>query len=141
MLMNIIYGVIASAIVAASPWLIRRVRMKRNANRGEPLIEGKWHTTFEENGQVFHENVLLTQNGRKVKGELVLEDGTETRYKFSGAFKHLILTGTYEATDPKDYEQGAFALRYANKTLNGQYILSRGSDQLVTSNYKWERVK
>lgn len=109
----------------------------------EPLIAGIWRTTFAEEGTEFHENVKLVQRGRKVEGEIILEDGgVQTKYKFKGIFRYLILTGTYEATDPRDYEQGAFALKYVSGRLVGEHILlSRTSDQPITSRYLWEPVK
>lgn len=110
----------------------------------EPLIgDTEWKTTFIEDGQEFHETVTLTQKGRRVIGEIILEDGDKSiKYRMSGVFRHLILTGTYEAMDPRDYEQGAFALKYTNNRLTGEHILlSRTSDQPISSNYKWERIE
>src|SRR5258706_7152378 len=67
----------------------------------EPLIDGPWKTTFSEGGTEFHEHVALVQKGRRVHGEITLQDGEgETKYKMTGVFRHLILTGTYEAVDP-----------------------------------------
>ena len=110
--------------------------------RDEPSIRGKWKTSFIEGETEYNENVTLTQKGRKVNGEITLNegDGDTTIYKFEGRFKYLILTCTFESTDPQNYEQGSFSLRYIQGNFEGHYIyFSKESDVLLSSNYKWLR--
>ena len=78
-----------------------------------------------------------------MNGEITFKESSDvtTVYNFEGTFRFLILTGTYQSTDPTDYEQGAFALRYKKGKLIGQHaLLSKNSDDLISSDYVWERV-
>ncbi|MBI3627956.1 MAG: hypothetical protein HY220_04425 [Candidatus Sungbacteria bacterium] len=116
--------------------------MQRFLYRREPNIAHKWRTTFEEEGRQYHEDASISQRGKWVTGQLELrENGDTTIYKFSGTFQHLILTCTYESTDPRDYERGSFTLKYFRGMFRGQHILlSRSSDQPISSEYDWTAV-
>ena len=127
-------------IVLAALWREVLPRLLQRFFYDEPRLPPNWKTTYEEGEQDYHENVTLTQNGRRVTGEVVLREGEDkTTYKFEGTFRHLFLTATYQSTDPADYEQGAFALRYKrNGTFVGQHVLlSNKSEELVSSRYEW----
>jgi hypothetical protein len=143
---NLLYSVIGGLVVLVVVWFWNNVlpRILQQFYHHEPSVEGKWRTTFREDGTEYHETVTLTQKGRRVRGEIALNDATDetTMYKFEGTFKHLILTGTYCSTDPTDYEQGAFALRYTRQGLfKGQHaLISKQSEQLISSDYEWTRV-
>jgi hypothetical protein len=142
----ILDSVLGSLATLVAVWFWREIlpRVLQRLYRHEPLIGGKWTTTFSEHGKHFHESVTIRQKGRRVNGEIVLhESDTETyTYRFEGWFTHLILTATYCSTDQADYESGAFALRYnARNRLVGQHILiSRTSEQLISSPYEWTHV-
>lgn len=142
---GIAYTIIGGLAVLALVWFWNDPlpRILQRFYHHEPTIAGRWKTTFRERDRDYHETVSLKQKGRRVKGEIVLrepEDET-TIYRFEGTFKYLMLRCTYESTDPGGYEQGAFALRYTrHQTFEGQYILlSRESEQLISSDYVWER--
>jgi hypothetical protein len=108
----------------------------------EPIISGKWNTAFHEDDEKYSEVVTLTQRGRKVTGQIVLklDNHEDSVYTFDGTFKHLILTCIYQSTDPAEYEQGVFALRYTKGKFLGQHVLiSKQSDSLISSDYEWTR--
>lgn len=113
--------------------------------RDEPRIDRcRWKTTFQEENREYHEIVTLRQKGRRIQGQIDLhEEGSGvTSYLFEGVFKHLILTATYEPTDPADIERGTFTLKYNNQNkFIGQYIFfSEEPDKIISSHYTWERI-
>lgn len=146
----VILSIVAAIVVSLSA-LFYRKRLRRLCVQvlwGIELdIAGEWKTTFKEKEQSFNEQVKLKQRGRKVWGDLIVEkQGRKITYAFKGVFRNRILTATYETTDRRDYEQGAFSLRYTSldgtKCLIGQYIgISMDSDDLFSSQYRWELVK
>ena len=113
--------------------------------RGELNIEGEWKTQFEEEGESYEEKVILYQDvGQKVTADITLqEEEEEIVYRFEGIFRDLILSGTYEATDEANFERGTILLKYTRKgTFVGRNaFLSRTSENLVSSPYKWTLVK
>jgi len=108
-------------------------------------IYGKWRTTFIEQGTEKHEEVTLRQVNQSVEGETTVTatDGTSERYEFRGTFKDQLLLCTYESTNPKDAERGAFLLRrVGKKKLSGKYVFfsrERSDDEFETSTYTWEQ--
>ena len=143
---DLAFTVVGGLIVAVLIWAWNNVLppVMQRFYRDEPTIGGKWRTTFREGNREYRETVTLKQRGRRVRGEIVLHEPPDevTTYKFEGRFKYLILTGTYQSTDPSDYEQGAFALKYTRQnTFVGQYVLfSKQADHLISSPYEWERA-
>ena len=143
---SILGAVVGGLLVLALVWFWNNVlpNILQVFYHHEPSIGGKWKTTFREGDKEFNESVTLTQRGRRIKGSIVLRESDDetTTYKFQGTFRYLILSGTYESTDPTDYEQGAFALRYTRHgTFTGQHILlSRKAEQLISSDYEWIRA-
>ncbi len=137
------YSVAGGLVVLALIWLWRNVipQITQRFLHQEPSINGKWNTSFKEGENEFHEVVTLKQRGRKVAGQIVLkEEQEDSVYTFEGTFKHLILTCTYKSTDPSEYEQGVFALRYTRGKFIGQHVLiSKLSDKLISSDYDWTR--
>lgn len=141
---EVIYSVLGGLIVLVLIWLWNNVfpPIIQRFYRDEPKIGGSWKTTFWENQKEYHETVTIRQKGRKVRGTIVLHEDEQqvTTYKFEGRFKYLVLTGTYDCTDPTDIEQGAFALHYKQGKFSGKHILfSKESDKLISSDYHWER--
>jgi len=142
---GILIGLAGAAIWAALAWFWNNIlpRILQRFYRDEPIIAGKWKTTFQEGGKTYKENVTIKQKGRRVNGIITLleEDGETTNYKFEGRFKNLILSCTYESTNPSDYEQGSFTLKYTRHLkLTGQHVLlSKTSDHLISSDYLWVR--
>ena len=140
---NILYSVVGGFVVLFLRWFWNDIipRILQRFYHHEPSIDGKWRTTFSEGEVEYHETITVKQKGRKVKGEIALREGDEdTIYKLEGTFKYLILTGTYESTNPTEYEQGAFALRYIKGNFRGQYVLlSKESEELISSEYEWVR--
>lgn len=112
--------------------------------QNEPTISGEWRTTFQEGGQEHHETVDLKQIGRTMSGSISYDDGEKkTDYKFSGTFKHRILTATFHSVDETNFECGAFALQYEKQNyLVGKYIFFSEENErmeLTTSKYKWTK--
>lgn len=147
---SVISSIVAAIVVAFFAWLYRHSitrLLDRVIFRTELDISGEWRTTFREKEQSFNEDVELSQRGKKVWGDLVVQkQNRKIRYKFKGVFRNRILTAIYETTDRRDYEQGAFSLRYTSldgtKCLVGQYIgISADTDDLFSSQYKWELTK
>src|ERR1017187_6159010 len=116
MIIDVTNNIIGGLAVLLLIWLWNDVfpRVFRRLFSCEPAIGGNWKTTFKEGNKEYHELVELTQKGRKVSGKITLKlENDETAiYHFEGTFKHLILTCTYQSTDPAEYEQGVFALKY-----------------------------
>lgn len=112
-------------------------------SRHQPSIAGKWITEYREGDAEMREEVTVRQRGSKIRGQIALRSKDETDiYRFEGTFKNLILTGTYESTDPEDIERGVFLLNYARGKLTGQYARpSRESDEMISSRYVWQRPK
>ena len=123
---------------------------RRFGKRETPLLASQWKTTFREGGIEYSETVSLTHVKDRVDGRITLtEAGAEpTVYSFSGTFRNLALTATYESTDTAHYERGVFALRYTRRqsvsrahlphVLKGQYVLfAQGSDDFISSDYQW----
>ena len=117
---SILGAVVGGLLVLALVWFWNNVfpNILQVFYHHEPTIAGKWKTTFREGDKEFSETVTLNQKGRRIKGSIVLRESDDdtTTYKFQGTFRYLILSATYESTDPTDYEQGAFALRSYCKT-------------------------
>lgn len=142
---EIMYSVGGGLVVLLLIWFWKDVlpRITQRFLHQEPNINGKWNTSFKEGSNEFHEIVTLTQRGRKVSGTLVLKivKQEDSEYTFAGTFKHLILTCTYQSTDPAEIEQGVFALRYTKSGFKGQYVLiSKQSENLISSDYMWARL-
>lgn len=141
-----IIGSIAFAAIQALLW--GGYRLYLYISRVRPIIQGKWRTTFNENGDESHESVTLKQKGRQVKGKIeYLDEGKKIIYKFKGSFDNLILTATYESTDPQEIERGSFSLQYKHKQrkkLKGQYVtFSKKEDsepEFIATEYYWERI-
>ena len=99
----IFVGVIASLIGAALIWLWTGILQPylMRIYRGEPKLEKRWMTTFQEDGREMHESVSLMQIGLNVRGTIKLTDtnGRYTTYRFRGTFRHRILAATYDSTE------------------------------------------
>jgi len=142
--MGIVYSVLGGIIVLILIWIWNDVipQITQRFLHQEPSINGKWNTCFHEDTNEFHEVVTLKQKGRRVNGQITLkvDKQEDSVYTFEGTFKHLILTCTYQSTDPAEYEQGVFALRYKKNSFSGQHVLiSKQSEDLISSNYEWKR--
>ncbi len=116
--------------------------------RTRPIIAGKWKTTFTEEGEkTSNEVVTLKQRGSKVTGEIKFDDeGKKIIYTFKGSYKNLILTATYESTDPKEIERGSFSIQYIqNKRFKGQYVtFPQKQDyeaEFSATKYYWDPIK
>jgi len=144
MITSVFYGVISGLVLLGLAWFCKEIlpRIVYRLTSSEPVIGGEWKTTFSEGGKEYHELVKLTQTGRKVSGQIILklDNEEDAVYRFQGTFKHLTLTGTYESTDPADYERGVFALRYIKGSFVGQHVLlSKETEDLIPSKYVWSR--
>ena len=111
--------------------------------KSQPKVSGKWKTTFQEDGKVYHESVTLKQIGRKVSATIVLkEDDEQINYHFKGTFQNLILSGTYDCEDEANFERGSILLRYTkvHKFVGQNSFLSKTTSDVVSSGYEWERA-
>ena len=135
---------VGGVLVLLAIWLWKDVfpRVVQRFRRDEPLLSAKWKTTFVEEGREYHETVTLVQKGRRVGGHISLRESDDeiATYRFEAMFRHLILSGTYQSTDPGNFEQGAFAIRYLpQKAFKGQYIvLSQTTGTFIAVDYAWE---
>ena len=144
----ILYSVIGGFIVLVVLWLWNNVipLLVDRFYHHEPSVGGEWRTQFKEGDEEYHEIVTLKQKGRNVSGKIILREGdSESEYRFRGIFKHLIMTCTYSSTDPAEYEQGVFALQYKTGRRKGRFegqhvLLSKESEDLISSPYIWERA-
>ena len=136
----------AGLIVAFLLWMWRSYFWEKITGRfpqKQPKIAGRWRTEFKEDAHSYTENVTLYQRGRRVTADFELEeDGEVTKYRFSGTFQDLILSGTYYSIDEADFERGTILLRYTMRgTFEGQNsFFSKRSEELVSSPYKWTRI-
>ncbi len=133
-------------IVGALILVVQRLRLYMF--RSKPLVAGKWNTTFKEEGEeTSNEVVTLKQKGSQVTGEIEYKDeeGEKIIYTFKGSYKNLILTATYESTDPKEIECGSFSIQYIqNKKFKGQYVTFSKKEgyeaELIATKYYWDRI-
>lgn len=113
----------------------------QKAKTEKPNISGRWETELTEEGKKYNEIVELRQQGRKVFGEIILDDeGEKIVYIFTGTFENLILSGTFYSKDESNFEQGAIVLRYIKKgKFEGKSIFfsKMYAEKLVSSQYKW----
>lgn len=105
-------------------------------NVDELSIAGEWVSMFVEGNNILHENIQITQKGRKVIAHFTL--GTR-KYEFQGQFKNRILMGEYhsEQNARKD-ERGNMMLKLiGDSMLSGQITFVYNNEQVSTSPYVW----
>ena len=133
-------------IVAVLVWMWRRYLWEKITGlfpQRQTKIAGRWRTEFKEDEHSYSETVTLHQRGRRITADFELEeDGEVTKYRFSGTFQDLILSGTYYSTDETDVERGTILLRYMKREFKGQNsFFSKHSENVVSSSYKWTRLE
>lgn len=142
----LVRGLIVAVLGTVLGWLWKKYLWEKIPGRflqRQTKIAGRWRTEFKEDEHPYSETVTLHQRGREVTADFELEeDGEVTKYRFSGTFQNLILSGTYYSTDETDFERGTILLRYTRHgTFEGQNsFFSRHSDDVVSSPYKWMRI-
>lgn len=93
-------------------------------------ISGKWNSFFHEGEIIQSELVELKQEGRKINGEITLED---RKYILNAEFKNQILIGTYVSDNRKKDERGTLVLRRINENLLSGYCTFVYMDKQVYS--------
>ena len=145
--MNFALGFASSLAVVIFVWAwLKAVPAFLMRVQNEIVLARSWGTKFTENGKDYEETVSLVQSGRHVVGKIKLKVSQTqvSEYAFEGTFRHRVLTATYCTTNPSEYEQGAFALKYVKNRLEGYYILfsknTEDAEDLVASRYEWAQT-
>jgi hypothetical protein len=76
-------------------------------------IEGSWTTTINfPDGTTNTHRINLERTGYSISGSVVCISGYSEgqAYAFSGTFKNLLLTASYQATNSRNLERGTFTL-------------------------------
>jgi len=89
----------------------------------ELSIEGKWISTFAEDGQILNEKVEITQTGKKIEAILDLnKKGKNYKYNFTGEYENKILTGSYSSNNKHKEERGTIIVQNITDDLLFGYI-------------------
>lgn len=112
---GVVSGVIASLIVFAFRvyWLKILQPWYENRLYQGAVIEGDWTTTIDfPDGNTNTHRITLRRVGYAVSGVANCVSGYSEgqTYEFTGTFKNLLLTGTYQVTNSRSLERGTFTL-------------------------------
>ena len=106
-------------------------------------LRTEWVSTYQENGNEYHESIRLFRLGRMIKGVATLRqpNKAEEIQRFKGIYKNQILTAEYWSTRKDVIERGTFTLKRENRTqMVGFYIFfSDRPLKLRQSEYIWKK--
>lgn len=150
LLNDLTQGVIAGLVTGILIWCFRSVWLKILSPIVEDMlyrgvrIDGQWLAELEGVEPSHKEEITLKQWGCRVSGTLNSIEGQDQggAYVFSGIFKNLILTATYESTSHFSTDRGTFTLRFED---NGSYLkgytvyLGDTDGELSDAKYIWRK--
>ncbi|ALM66753.1 hypothetical protein ACUVJI_04700 [Vibrio parahaemolyticus] len=145
---NVAAGIVAGLVTGVLIWFFRAIWLSILKPRIEDLlykgvrIDGLWFSELVGAESTHKEEIVVVQRGNKISGTIKTVEGQDkgSNYKFTGSFKNLVLTGTYESTSKYMTDRGTFILRLSDNggELKGitTYAISAGSS-LCTVEYVW----
>ncbi|MFQ2168449.1 hypothetical protein ACK35I_05075 [Aeromonas veronii] len=150
LLNNLTQGVIAGLVTGILIWVFRSIWLNILSHIVEDIlyrgvrIDGQWLAELEGVESLHKEEIIIKQYGCRVSGTLKSIEGQDqgSSYVFSGVFKDLILTATYESTSHFSTDRGTFTLRLED---NGSYLkgytvyLGDTNGELSDAKYIWRK--
>ncbi|WP_413114103.1 hypothetical protein [Thaumasiovibrio sp. DFM-14] len=149
---NIIAGIVAGLVTGILIWLFRVVWLAILKPRTEDLlykgvrIDGLWFSELVDTSSVHKEEISVVQRGNCISGTIKTLEGQDrgSSYKFTGSFKNLILTGTYESTSKYMTDRGTFTLKLSDNGGELKGITTYVGDtngSLTSTEYTWSSQK
>ncbi|HHF2855184.1 TPA: hypothetical protein ACPJZ8_004408 [Vibrio diabolicus] len=145
---SVVAGIVAGLITGVLIWLFRVVWLSILKPLTEDLlykgvrIDGLWFSELVDTDSIHKEEISVVQRGNSISGTIKTLEGQDkgSSYRFTGSFKNLILTGTYESTSKYMTDRGTFTLKLSDNggELKGVTTYVGDTDgSLCSAEYIW----
>ncbi len=150
---GIIAGVVATALVGLSVFLVRTVWSVyvqpwwENTLYKDARIDGEWISTLHAESTGSDEEVVnIRQTGHNIQGDINCIAGPDKgrSYAFVGCIKNQILSGYYWNIDRTSIDSGSFSLHLEENgsALRGHTVYYNDTTNMLLSRpYSWQRRK